>query len=50
MRYEAPDFYVKTPHAEIARLADESESINAKIDALVTEWEAIEAEIAQNAG
>jgi len=42
-----PDFYMKTPHAEIASLDQEEKAIGPRIDALVAEWEALEAEIAE---
>jgi ATPase subunit of ABC transporter with duplicated ATPase domains len=39
-------FYEKTPTAEIEALEAEEKSLGPKIDALIAEWEAIEAEIA----
>jgi ATPase subunit of ABC transporter with duplicated ATPase domains len=39
-------YYEKTPPAEIAKVEDEEKALGPKIDALLAEWEALEAEIA----
>ncbi|MCW3030303.1 MAG: ATPase component of transporter, partial [Solirubrobacterales bacterium] len=44
--YEDPAFYQRTPHDEIDRLVQESAALDREIEALLAEWEAIEAEIA----
>jgi ABC-type multidrug transport system ATPase subunit len=43
-------FYEKTPKAEIEALEAEEKSLGPKIDALIAEWEAIEAEMAAGDG
>ena len=40
-------FYEKTPKDEIAKLEDEERALGPKIDALLAEWEALEAELAE---
>jgi ABC-type multidrug transport system ATPase subunit len=40
-------FYEKTPKAEIAKLEEEEKALGPKIDALLAEWEALEAELAE---
>jgi ABC-type sulfate/molybdate transport systems ATPase subunit len=42
-----PGFYEKTPAAQIASLESEEKALLVKIDALMTEWEALEKEIAE---
>jgi ABC-type multidrug transport system ATPase subunit len=44
-RWCEPDHYERTPAAEIAALEEEEKRLGPKIDALVTEWEAVEKEI-----
>ncbi len=44
--YADPEFYARTPKAELDALHQESETLQAKIDQLLIEWEQIEAEIA----
>ena len=44
-RYCTPGFYEATSKAEIAKLEAEEASLGPKIDALMTEWEALEAEL-----
>jgi len=39
-------YYEKTPPDEIAKLEEEEKALGPKIDALLAEWEALEAEIA----
>jgi ABC-type multidrug transport system ATPase subunit len=39
-------FYEKTPKAEVAKLEEEEKALGPKIDALLAEWETIEAELA----
>ncbi len=41
------DFYDKTPNAEIARIEEEEKLLGPKIEALLAEWESIEAELAE---
>ncbi len=41
-----PGFYEKTPKAEIAQLEAEEKALGPKIDALMAEWESLEAELA----
>jgi ATPase subunit of ABC transporter with duplicated ATPase domains len=41
-----PGFYEKTSAADVAKLEDEEKSLGPKIDQLMAEWEALEAEIA----
>ena len=43
--YADPTFYQRTPQAEIDRLVQEAARLDAEIATLVTEWEAVEAEI-----
>ena len=43
-----PGFYEKTPPAEVAKLEAEEKALGPKIDALLAEWEALEAEMAQS--
>ncbi len=45
-RWCEPGYYEKTPPAEIAALEEEEKAVGPKIDALMAEWEAIEAELA----
>jgi ABC-type multidrug transport system ATPase subunit len=42
-----PGFYEKTPAAEIAALQEEERSIVAKIEVLMSEWEALEKELGE---
>ena len=42
-----PGYYEKTPPAEVTKLEDEEKELGPKIDALLAEWEALEAEIAE---
>jgi ABC-type multidrug transport system ATPase subunit len=44
--YCVPGFYETTPKAEIGKLEAEEAALGPKIDALMTEWEALESEIA----
>jgi ATPase subunit of ABC transporter with duplicated ATPase domains len=44
-RWCEPGFYDKTPAAEIAKLEEEERALGSKIDALMVEWEALEAEL-----
>jgi len=39
-------FYERTPKADIAKLEDEEKALGPKIDALLAEWESLEAELA----
>ncbi len=45
-RWCEPGYYEKTPPAEIAKIEEEEKALGPKIDALMAEWEAIEAELA----
>ena len=45
-RYCVAGFYETTPKAEITALEAEEAALGPKIDALMTEWEALESEIA----
>ncbi len=45
--YAEPTFYTDTKNSEIERLDKESKDVNARIDTLTAEWEAIETELAQ---
>ena len=45
--YANPSFYTKTSHDEIDALGEELAAIGPKLDALMTEWESLEGEIAQ---
>jgi len=49
-RFCQPGFYEKTPPDEIAALEAEEKSLGPRIEELIAEWEAIEAEIAQAEG
>jgi ATPase subunit of ABC transporter with duplicated ATPase domains len=40
-------YYEKTPPAEVAKLEEEEKALGPKIDALLAEWEALEAELAE---
>jgi hypothetical protein len=40
-----PGFYDETSPAEVAKLEDEEKGLDPKIEALMAEWEAIEAEL-----
>ncbi len=40
------DFYEKTPNARIDEIAEEEKALGAKIEALLAEWEALEAKLA----
>ncbi|MBX3207904.1 MAG: ABC-F family ATP-binding cassette domain-containing protein [Labilithrix sp.] len=40
-------YYDKTPPAEVVRLEEEEKALGPKIDALLAEWEALEAELAE---
>ena len=42
-----PGFYEKTPPAEVAKLEEEEQALGPKIDGLIAEWEALEAELAR---
>jgi ATPase subunit of ABC transporter with duplicated ATPase domains len=42
-----PAFFEKTPKDEIAKLEEEEKALGPKIDALLAEWEALEAELAE---
>ena len=42
-----PSFFEKTPKDEIAKLEEEEKALGPKIDALLAEWEALEAELAE---
>jgi ATPase subunit of ABC transporter with duplicated ATPase domains len=42
-------FYEKTPKAEITKLEEEERALGPKIDALLAEWESLEAELADPA-
>jgi ABC-type multidrug transport system ATPase subunit len=46
-RWCEPSYYEKTPPAEIAQIEEEEKALGPKIDALLAEWEALEAELAQ---
>ncbi|MCL2779139.1 MAG: ATP-binding cassette domain-containing protein [Polyangiaceae bacterium] len=48
--YTAPGFFDRTPKAEQDSLEKESAELDKKIEVLMTEWEAIEAEIATSGG
>ncbi len=41
------DYYDKTPNAKIAEIEEEEKAIGPKLEALMAEWESIEAELAQ---
>ncbi len=43
------DFYDKTPPAEVTKLEDEEKTLGPKIEALIKEWESLEAELAEAA-
>ena len=45
-RWCEPGFYERTPPADVAALEEEERALGPKIDALVAEWEALEAELA----
>jgi ABC-type multidrug transport system ATPase subunit len=45
-RYCVPGFYETTPKSEVGKLEAEETALGPKIDALMTEWEALEGEIA----
>jgi chromosome segregation ATPase len=40
-----PEFYSRTPRAEVHRLQEERDRLQARIEALMTEWEGVEAEL-----
>ncbi|MDF2692850.1 MAG: ybiT [Labilithrix sp.] len=42
-----PGYYEKTAPADVAKVEDEEKALGPKIDALLAEWEALEAEIAE---
>ena len=44
-RWCEPDYYERTPAADVAALEAEEQALGPKIDALVAEWEAVEKEI-----
>jgi ATPase subunit of ABC transporter with duplicated ATPase domains len=46
-RYADPSFYARTSHDEIDALGEELAALGPKLDALMTEWEGIEREIAE---
>ena len=46
-RYADPAFYAKTSHDEIDALGEELAALAPKLDTLMTEWEALEREIAE---
>jgi ATPase subunit of ABC transporter with duplicated ATPase domains len=46
-RYADPAFYTKTSHDEIDALGEELAALGPKLDALMTEWEGLEREIAE---
>jgi ATPase subunit of ABC transporter with duplicated ATPase domains len=46
-RYADPTFYVQTSHDDIDALGEELAALGPKLDALMTEWEGLEREIAQ---
>jgi ATPase subunit of ABC transporter with duplicated ATPase domains len=46
-RWCEPDYYEKTPAAEITKVEEEEKALGPKIDLLMVEWEALEAEIAE---
>jgi len=46
-RYADPAFYVQTSHDDIDALGEELAALGPKLDALMTEWEGIEREIAE---
>jgi ATPase subunit of ABC transporter with duplicated ATPase domains len=46
-RYADPSFYAQTSHDEIDALGEELAALGPKVDALMTEWEGIEREIAE---
>jgi ATPase subunit of ABC transporter with duplicated ATPase domains len=46
-RWCEPSYYEKTPPDEIGKLEEEEKSLGPKIDALMAEWEAIEAELSR---
>ena len=48
-RYEDPDFYMKTPAAELSLIEKENEALGKKIADLMNEWEQIEKEIEESA-
>jgi ATPase subunit of ABC transporter with duplicated ATPase domains len=48
--YEDPSFYQRTPRDQIDQLVDESAALDRQIEALVADWEALEAEIAATSG
>jgi hypothetical protein len=45
--YASPGFFEKTAKAELDALKAEEQSLDARIDVLMQEWEALENEIAQ---
>jgi ATPase subunit of ABC transporter with duplicated ATPase domains len=45
--YCEPSFFEKTPKDQIAKLEEEERALGPKIDALLAEWEALEAELAE---
>ena len=47
-RYADPAFYAQTSHDEIDALGEELAALGPKLDALMTEWEGIEREIASS--
>jgi ATPase subunit of ABC transporter with duplicated ATPase domains len=46
-RYADPAFYIQTSHDDIDALGEELAALGPKLDALMTEWEGLESEIAQ---
>jgi ATPase subunit of ABC transporter with duplicated ATPase domains len=46
-RYADPSFYAQTSHDDIDALGEELAALGPKLDALITEWEGIEREIAE---
>jgi ATPase subunit of ABC transporter with duplicated ATPase domains len=46
-RWCEPGFYEKTPPDEIGKLEEEEKALGPKIDQLMAEWEALEAELSQ---
>jgi hypothetical protein len=44
------DFYEKTPKADVTKLEEEEKALGPKIDALLAEWESLEAELAEASG
>ena len=46
-RYADPSFYAQTSHDEIDALGEELAALGPKLDALMTEWEGLEREIAR---